>query len=200
MILIKKTFYTCLLYVFLSTLLWGQTYQKGLFTDSRDGHTYSTVKIGDQVWLAQNLNYDTEKGSWTVPGDSAGMQFGRFYTWEAAKEAISAGWHLPSKQEFEKLAASLGVTDLPNWDDLYPLLIKGGSSGFNVQLTGSHMGGYGRRGQTASFWSSEEGWMSKLNPFSEHPWRLSVRAPNYINIGQGAESDYGFNVRCIRDE
>jgi hypothetical protein len=80
------------------------------------------------------------------------------------------------------------------------LLIKGGSSGFNVQLTGSHKGGYGRPGQTASFWSSEEGWMSKLNPFSEHPWRLSVRAPNYINIGQGAESDYGFNVRCIRDE
>jgi uncharacterized protein (TIGR02145 family) len=200
MILIKKVFYTCLLSVLLSTLLWGQTYQRDLFTDSRDGQTYSTVKIGDQVWLAQNLNYATEKGSWPVESDSAGMQFGRFYTWEAAKEAVPAGWHLPSKQEFEKLTATLGIADLPNWDDLYPLLIEGGISGFNVQLTGSHNGAYGKRGQTASFWSSDEWWFTSLIPISENPWRLSVRAPDYINIGHGADSNYGFNVRCVRDE
>ena len=200
MIIIKKMFNICLLYMLASTLLWGQTYQSGSFTDSRDGHTYRTIKIGDQVWLAQNLNYATDNGSWPVPGDSAGMQFGRFYTWKAAKEAVPAGWHLPSKKEFEKLAGTLGVNDLPNWNDLYPLLIKGGKSGFNVQLTGSHNGAYGKRGQTASFWSSEEGWLSRIIPFLENPWRLSVRAPNYINIGQGADSDYGFNIRCIRDD
>ena len=92
------------------------------------------------------------------------------------------------------------VADLPNWDDLYPLLIEGGISGFNVQLTGSHNGAYGRRGQTSSFWSSDEWWFTNLIPISENPWRLSVRAPNYINIGHGADSDYGFNVRCIKDE
>jgi len=197
--LFKKVLYTFLLFVVLSTMIWGQTYQSDLFTDSRDGQTYSTVKIGEQVWLAQNLNYSTEKGSWPIPSDSAGLQFGRFYTWEAAKEAVPVGWHLPSKQEFEILAATLGVTDLPNWDDLYPLLIEGGISGFNVQLTGSHNEAYSKRGQTASFWSSEEGWLSRIIPFLENPWRLSVRAPNYVNIGSGADSDYGFNVRCIRD-
>jgi|GEM_PF-2329758 len=197
--LFKKVLYTFLLFVVLSTMIWGQTYQSDLFTDSRDGQTYSTVKIGEQVWLAQNLNYATEKGSWPIQSDSAGLQFGRFYTWEAAKEAVPVGWHLPSKQEFEILAATLGVTDLPNWDDLYPLLIEGGISGFNVQLTGSHNEAYSKRGQTASFWSSEEGWLSRIIPFLENPWRLSVRAPNYVNIGSGADSDYGFNVRCIRD-
>lgn len=181
-----------------SALPKGQSYQKGSFTDPRDGQTYKTVKIGDQVWLAQNLNYVTEEGSWPLPGDSTGMQFGRFYTWEAAKEAVPPGWHLPSRQEFEKLAATLGVTDLPNWNDLYPLLIKGGITGFDVQLTGSHNEAYSKRDRSASFWSSEKGW--KLFPFLKYPWRLSVRAPNYINIGNGAESDLGFNVRCIRDE
>ena len=138
---------------------------KGSFTDSRDGQTYSTVKIGDQVWLAQNLNYVTENGSWPVPGDPTGTQLGRFYTWEAAKEAVPAGWHLPSNNEFEKLAATLGVTDLPNWNDLYPLLIEGGISGFNVQLIGSHNQSYQIRGRGSFFLEFRRGVDDQINPF-----------------------------------
>ena len=68
----------------------------GEFVDERDGQVYKTTKIGNQVWMAENLNYsDKEKTPSLVDRSSCYyndllncQKFGRLYTWAAMIDSV----------------------------------------------------------------------------------------------------------------
>ncbi|MDR2592525.1 MAG: fibrobacter succinogenes major paralogous domain-containing protein [Chitinispirillales bacterium] len=86
----------------------------GTFTDGRDGQVYRTAKMPDgKIWMAQNLNYKPESGnSWCYrDNESMGGKYGRLYDWDTAISVAPAGWHLPTREEWEGLLSAVDGGD-----------------------------------------------------------------------------------------
>ncbi len=81
------------------------------FTDNRDYKTYKSVTIGNQTWMAENLNYDMPNNATDVcynnNSENCGT-YGRLYNWETAQSVCPYGWHLPSEAEWTALGNTVG--------------------------------------------------------------------------------------------
>jgi uncharacterized protein (TIGR02145 family) len=101
--------------------------------DERDNQTYRVVKIGTQVWFAENLNFATASGSYPSKYPEKTSGYGRLYTLEAAKTACPRGWHLPTDKEWKILEAELGL----NEKELDEFHFRGESAGCKLKEPGS---------------------------------------------------------------
>jgi uncharacterized protein (TIGR02145 family) len=79
----------------------------GSITDARDNIKYNTIKIGEQIWMAENLRY-AEGGMCYKYEEPYCAKYGMLYDWETAMKVCPSGWHLPAKAEWERLADFAG--------------------------------------------------------------------------------------------
>ena len=197
----------------------------GELIDDRDGQTYKTVKIGDQVWMAENLNYETGN-SYCYNNNSANCaKYGRLYTWAATMDSVGEwstngkgcgyektcsptypvrgicpeGWHLPSKTEFETLFTAVGGQDSAGT----ALKSTGGwfNDGNDTDAFGFSALPAGDRGSNGG--CNYEGLNAYFWSSTEYDSNYAYNVLLYVNIDYAylnyGNKDYGFSVRCLKD-
>ena len=182
------------------------------------GKTYKTVKIGEQTWMAENLNYEAGGSKCYDNKPDNCTKYGRLYNWETALKVCPKGWHLPSNAEWDRLlrfidgdkgserqfkeayrstfaGKQLKAVNGWNWND------DEGTSGNGTDDYGFSVlpGGYGH----------PDGSFSTIGSYCKF-WSASERTKDYayyrsidFNIDYAYWNSYGksylFSVRCLKD-
>jgi uncharacterized protein (TIGR02145 family)/uncharacterized repeat protein (TIGR02543 family) len=184
-----------------------------VFTDTRNNKTYKQVTIGNQTWMAENLNYDTADGtgSWCYNNSSDSCnKYGRLYNWDTAMGGSTSstanpsgvqgvcpvGWHLPSREEWGELVTFAGglstvgkkLKSMSGWtnngtDDY----------GFSALPSGirSRGGSFDSAGKGCVWWAA-----THYNGSAAYYGELSSDRFEYRYSDM---KDYGFSVRCVGD-
>jgi len=203
---------------------WGSTTGTFLCGSSQvfddEGNSYSTVQIGSQCWMTENLNTGIMINGSIDQSDNSTIEkycynnqesncdnFGALYQWnemmqylttEGVQGICPAGWHLPSDAEWCTLEQRIDPTvscSGTGWrgTDAGTKLKQGGSSGFNGLLAGYRStGGSFEYNGDGYFWTSSENLSGA--------WNRALNV-NYTTSGRAdPEITYGLSVRCVYNE
>jgi len=175
------------------------------FTDPRDGKVYKTVKIGEQVWMAENLNFECE-GSVSYDNDPSNAEkYGRLYDWETAMKVCPPGWHLPSKEEWVELVDFAGgeyvagekLKATSGWNEFCNNGNNGTDNyGFSALPGGYYCwdGNFHDVGDDGEWWSADE-----HEDFSDCAYPLTFILEIAELSGCSIKSNL-YSVRCIQDK
>ena len=195
------------------------------FTDSRDGQIYKTVQIGNQCWMAENLNIGVQIDGLLIMSDNSIIEkycydndsinceiFGGLYQWnemmqysttQSTQGICPNGWYLPSDAEWFELEnyldPSITNPDLTGWRgiDCGLKMLEGGSSGFEALLSGKRL--YDT-GLFKNIGIRTYFWTSTINPYNTiHAWYRILENNNNRAYRNGSLRLEGYSARCLKD-
>ena len=198
--------------------IWTPIY--GEMTDSRDSRRYKTLKVGKQLWIAENLNY-TSANSWCYNNQDQNCdEFGRLYTWNDISNACPTGWHIPSVNDFwtyTQHPLSPSITSNESWQEggqassyssVYPRI-----DGLEIKAAGmkNASGGFEFINRVGGMWLSDEStanaYVEAYGNTSNQSWTTSTPTEEFTSIGSGNKhpsayrisKSYAFPIRCVKD-
>ena len=165
---------------------------------------YKLVQIGDQIWLAENLEYlddnivlgNSEVSSTVAQANwynnNKSSSYGLLYNYTAVKyiednkSTICPGWHVPTEAEL-KVIADLGYTAIRDnsWNN-YP---GDNSSGFTLKAAGQFDGSFSNKGLSTGLLS--------ISTAGDLARRLN--SVNLINEISSATKTVQLSLRLIKD-
>ncbi|MFZ4401314.1 MAG: protein kinase domain-containing protein [Bacteroidales bacterium] len=194
----------------------------GSFTDPRDGKTYKTIKIGNQIYMAENLAYTGNNGyqrgitddkEWKNNSSYDGWcyydndktnvkKYGVLYQWEAAKKACPDGWHLPTDKEWDELINFWGGETVAGGklkEAGYTHWKRPNAGATNSTSFSALPGGFRDSSGKCNDVGTNGLWWSSTETNATNAWFRNM----YYNDSDASRNDiyktYGFSVRCLRD-
>ena len=193
------------------------------------GREYPTVQIGNQIWIAENLDW-----KWTglTIGSSSpsstnqqanyfnydestygvnGNKYGLMYNYPAVKYLVAntstmlpEGWHVPTSTDWTTLATNPNVnSNSSNLKSKTGWNTGNGnnSTGFNAYPSGE---GYATvMGQVYTYWSRELGtncyYFSDSATILDKPLVFSLNTSNSIYTSGEREADCLYNIRLVKN-
>jgi uncharacterized protein (TIGR02145 family) len=190
---------SCLVALLNAYYILGQNF--GSFYDPRDGETYKTIQIGNQIWMAENLAYSPSNGNYFSYNNdpSSVSKYGYLYDWATACKVCPSGWKLPSNNDFLELTNYIGS------DFKSKMMLKtawpvdenaSNNFGFSGLPAGmrDHTGAFRYLGTGGYFWTST---------FSHQSFafarEIGKNAGNWASHEFGTNQYIGMSVRCLKD-
>ena len=197
-----------------------KTGKVGKVTDI-DGNEYSTITIGAQVWMAENLKTTTYNDGKLIPyvcvdslwkglktdaytwynNDSTSNKAtqGALYNWNAINtgKLCPTGWHVPSDKEWRQLTDYLGGENVAGSD-------MKTTTGWNKQGNGTNSSGFsaipaGYRSSKGSFSSRGiSGYWWSSTPSTENSWYCVIFSKDGTAFKYYGQRESGFSVRCVK--
>jgi uncharacterized protein (TIGR02145 family) len=187
-----------------------------------DGNVYPAVRIGNQVWMAENLR-STHYSDGTpiesfVYNDNEANQgvYGRMYRWTASMRlpaetnsipdrvqgASPAGWHIPNAAEWQELINSLGGETAAGGK-----LKESGTAHWSSPNTGATNetgfaavpSGYRGWGTVGFYNMGTRCLMAVAIGYSGWPSARELKNTSAAISGAGMHPDDAITVRCIKD-
>ncbi len=196
-----------------STPTFAQGTPAASITDA-DGNSYRTIKIGNQIWMVDNLratryNDGTPIATASEIGDlrkttmpaysvhnNGKAKYGHLYNWYAVNTGKLApkGWHIPTKQDWDLLINYLGGFSKAGDKMKSNSWSPNGTSGFDAIPAGflANSGMFTNVGNAAFWWSTRErnaGQADYVKIMSSLPGALS----------NGAVKQFFLSVRCVKN-